>query len=81
MILFKIKETDRAHQFRPRVVLQRDDGLDARKCTLHILSSDPGVMNKSNRVHARIHEFCQAGGEGGEGVEARRPENSMDNVF
>ena len=36
MILFKIKET--AH--RPRVVLKfgvaRDDGLDARKCTLHI---------------------------------------------
>ena len=31
---------DRAHQFRPRVVLKfgvaRDDGHDARKCTLHI---------------------------------------------
>ena len=41
-------------------------------------------MNKSKRVHARIHEFCQAGGGGGGGgggVEARRPENSMDNVF
>ena len=39
MILFKIKET--AHiNIRPRVVLKfgvaRDDGLDARKCTLHI---------------------------------------------
>ena len=39
MILFKIKET--AHiNFRPHVVLKfgvaRDDGLDARKCTLHI---------------------------------------------
>ena len=38
-------------------------------------------MNKSNRVHARIQEFCQAGGGGGGGVEARRPENSLDNVF
>ena len=36
-------------------------------------------MNKSNRVHARIQEFL-SGGEGG-GVEARRPENSLDNVF
>ena len=25
----------------------------------------PGVMNQSNRVHARIQEFCQAGGGGG----------------
>ena len=25
--------------------------------------------------------FCQAGGGGGGGVEARRPENSLDNVF
>ena len=31
------------------------------------LNSGPGVMNKSNRVHARIHEFCQAGGAGGGG--------------
>ena len=33
-------QRDRAHQFRPRVVLKfgvaRDDGLDARKCTFHI---------------------------------------------
>ena len=37
-------------------------------------------MNKSNRVHARIQEFLSGKGGGG-GVEARRPENSMDNVF
>ena len=50
----------------------------------YTLSSGPGVMNKSNRVHARIQIFCQAvgrGGGGGGGVEARRPENSLDNVF
>ena len=34
-------------------------------------------MNKSNRVHARIQEFLSGGG----GVEARWPENSLDNVF
>ena len=47
----------------------------------YTLNSGPGVMNKSNRVHARIQEFCQAGGGGGGGGEARRPENSLDNVF
>ena len=41
----------------------------------YTLNSGPGVMNKSNRVH------CQAGGGGGGGVEARRPENRLDNVF
>ena len=44
----------------------------------YTLNSCPGVMNKSNRVHARIQDFCQARGGG---VEARRPENSLDNVF
>ena len=40
-------------------------------------------MNKSNRVHAWIQEFLSGGGGGGGGggVEARRPENSLDNVF
>ena len=42
----------------------------------YTLNSGPGVMNKSNRVHARIQEFLLGGG-----VEARRPENSLDNVF
>ena len=42
----------------------------------YTLNSGPGIMNKSNRVHARIQEFLSGGG-----VEARRPENSLDNVF
>ena len=44
----------------------------------YTLNSGPDVMNKSNRVHARIQEFLSGGGGG---VEARRPENSLDNVF
>ena len=32
----------------------------------------PGVMNQSNRVHARIQEFLSGGGG---------PENSLDNDF
>ena len=61
----------------------RDDGLDARKRTLHIKQwprryeqveqgscADPGIFVR------------RAGGRGGgEGVEARRPENSLVNVF
>ena len=41
----------------------------------YTLNSGPGVMNKSNWVHARIQEFLSGGG-----VEARQPENSLDNV-
>ena len=79
MILSKIKETayiNSGHVFG----VARDDGIDARKCTLN---SGPGVMNKSNRVHAPIQEFLSGGGGGGGGggVEARRPGNSLDNVF
>ena len=44
----------------------------------YTLNSGPCVMNKSNRVHARIQDFFS--GEGG-GVEAPRPGNSLDNVF
>ena len=47
----------------------------------YTLNSGPGVMNKSNRVHARIEEFLSGGGVGGRGVETRRPENSLDNVI
>ena len=47
----------------------------------YTLNSVPGVMNKSNRVHARIQEFFSGGGGGGEMVEARRPENGLDNIF
>ena len=45
-------------------------------CTLN---SGPDVMNKSNRVHARIQDFLSGGGGGG--VDSRWPENSLDNVF
>ena len=31
------------------------------------LNSGPGVMNKSNRVYARIQEFLSGGGGGGGG--------------
>ena len=49
----------------------------------YILNSGPDVMNKSNRVHARIQDFLSGRGlgGGGGGVEAQRPENSLDNVF
>ena len=33
----------------------------------YTLNSGPGVMNKSNRVHARIQEFLSGGGGGGGG--------------
>ena len=33
----------------------------------YTLNSGPGVMNKSNRVHARIQEFLSGGGCGGGG--------------
>ena len=47
----------------------------------YTLNSGPGVMNKSNRVHARILELLSGWGGGGGGVEVRRPENRLDNVF
>ena len=37
----------------------------------YTLNNGPGVMNKSNRVHARIQEFLSGGGGG----------NSLNNVF
>ena len=33
----------------------------------YTLYSGPGVMNKSNRVHARIQDFLSGGGAGGRG--------------
>ena len=39
----------------------------------YALNSGPGIMNKSNRVHARIQNFCQAGGGGGGGGGGRGP--------
>ena len=39
----------------------------------YTLNSGPGVMNKSNRVHARIQEFLSGGGGGdGRGPTARK---------
>ena len=37
----------------------------------YTLNSGPGVMNKSNRVHARIQEFLPGGGGGGGGGGSR----------
>ena len=52
----------------------RDDGLDTRKCTLHI-----------KQCYGQVKQGSCAdpvgGGGGGGGVETRRPENSLDNVF
>ena len=39
----------------------------------YTLNSGPGVMNKSNRVHARIQEFLSGGERGGGGGGGRGP--------
>ena len=65
--------------------MSRDDGLDSRKCTFHIkqwprryeqveqgLCADPGIFVRRGEVGGW--------GWGGVGVEARRPENRLDNV-
>ena len=45
----------------------------------YTLNSGPGLMNRFMRGS---RNFCQGGGGGGGGgVEARRPKNSLDNVF
>ena len=46
----------------------------ARDDVHYTLNSGPGVMNKSNRVHARIQEFLtgRGGGGGGRGPTARK---------
>ena len=44
----------------------------------YTLNSGPGVMNKSNRVHARIQEFLSGGGDG-RGPTARK--QSGQNIF
>ena len=84
MILFKMKETAHINSGHVLFGVARDDGLDARNVH-YTLNSGPCVMNKSNRVHARIKDFLSGGGGGGGwwvgGGEARRPENSLDNVF
>ena len=86
MILFKIKET--AHINSGHVLLSFGSHVMmalTQENVHYTLNSGPGVMNKSNRVHARIQEFLSGGGwgwgGGGDGVEARRPENSLGNAF
>ena len=82
MILLKIKET--AHINSGHVLLSFGSHVMmalTQENVHYTLNSGPGDMNKSNRVHARIQEFLSGGGWGGGGVEARRPENSLDNVF
>ena len=50
----------------------RDDGLDARKCTLHI-KQWPRRYEQVEQGHARIQNFRQAGGGMGGGGGGRGP--------
>ena len=83
MILFKIKETANVNSGHVLLSFGSHVMMALTQENVHYtLNSGSGVMNKSNRVHARIKEFLSGGGGGGGGgVEARRPENSLDNVF
>ena len=82
MILFKIKETANINSRHVLLSFGSHVMMALTQENVHYtLNSGPGIMNKSNRVHARIQEFLSGGREGGGGVEARRPENSLDNVF
>ena len=65
MILFKIKET--AHINSGHVLLSFGSHVMmalTQENVHYTLNSGPGVMNKSNRVHARIQEFLSGGGWG-----------------
>ena len=83
MILFKIKETANINSGHVLLSFGSHVMMALTQENVHYtLNSGSGVMNKWNRVHARIQEFLSGGGGGGGGgVEARRPENSLDNVF
>ena len=66
MILFKIKET--AHINSGHVLLSFGSHVMmalTQENVHYTLNSGPGVLNKSNRVHARIQEFLSGGGGGG----------------
>ena len=68
MILFKIKET--AHINSGHVLLSFGSHVMmalTQENVHYTLNSGPGVMHKSNRVHARIQEFLSGGGWGGWG--------------
>ena len=64
MIFFKIKET--AHINSGHMLfwsLGSHVMMALTQENVHYtLNSDPGVMNKSNKVHARIQEFWSGGG-------------------
>ena len=65
MILFKIKET--AHINSGYVLLSFGSHVMmalTQENVHYTLNSGPGVMNKSNRDHARIQEFLSGGGWG-----------------
>ena len=81
MILFKIKETANINSGHVLLSFGSHVMMALTQENVHYtLNSGRGVMNKSNRVHARIQEFWSGGGGEG-GIEARRPVNSLDNVF
>ena len=72
MILFKIKET--AHINSGDVLLSFGSHVMMALTQENVhypLNSGPGVMNKSNRVHARIQEFLSGVGWGGGGGGSR----------
>ena len=60
-------QRDRAHQFRPRVVLKLGSHVMmalTQENVHYTLNSGTGVMNKSNRVHAQIQDFFVRRGGG-----------------
>ena len=68
MILFKIKETANINSGHVLLSFGSHVMMALTHENVHYtLNSGPGVMNKSNRVHARIQEFLSGGGGGGGG--------------
>ena len=66
MILFKIKETANINSGHVLLSFGSHVMMALTQENVHYtLNSGPGVMNKSNRVHARIQEFLSGGGGGG----------------
>ena len=78
MILFKIKETAHINSGHVRVVLKfgvaRDDGLDARKCTLHNKQwpRRNEQVEQGSCVDPEIFVKRGGGGGGGRGPTARK---------
>ena len=66
MILFKIKETANINSGHVLLSFGSHVMMALTQENVHYtLNSGSGVMNKSNRVHARIQEFLSGGGGGG----------------